>query len=517
MSNKENFRKRLVEERHRTMDAVLYGKVPPQNTDLECAVLGAFMIDRDALEYLSMLSADDFYDDKNVMIFNAIQALYQSDRGVDVMTITEELRRMGNLEKAGGPFAIVTITNYVAASAHVEHHIKVLKQKSFRRNLIVNGSKLVSMAYDDNVEPDELMAVMEGLNSNEQIYDNQQIMHISEVAEAIIKEDQERALKNKSDGIIWGFHELDDDIGKMQFGDLVILAARSSMGKTSLMLKMALNQARYGIRVGILSMEMTKRSLYYRLLGLISGISPKRIEQVKLSEAERIVVQDARRELAALPIFIEDTANPTISQVKSRIKRMIRKHNVEIMYFDHLGKISNPNEENTYNMVTNIIRTLKASAKNNDIPFVVLTQLSRKTEQRANMRPALSDLRDSGAIEEEADIVGLCYRPEYYHVQGLSGFDKVWVRRRQISSAGYAEVIFAKNRNGAVQTVPFNFHGESMDWRTFRMEDFESADPSPKQEDRKKSGKEKSAGLFDDYVGLESSEPNFGLEEEPPF
>lgn len=457
------------QNRENALNSVMFGKVPPQALDLEQAVLGAILIDKDAMpEVYPILQPESFYDDRHRLVYSAMLQLHDKDLGIDLLTVIEELRKMSELENAGGPFYITSLTNHVTGAAHVEEHARIVEQKSIQRKLINLGSILVKNAYEDSEDVFELLEKIETDLSeiNGSLVSNE-IYHISEIGNQVRKENAEKLLRKVSPGVHTGYKDIDTDIGEMQNGDLIIWAGRASMGKTAMMICAAYNQASTGMVVGILSMEMTRQQIYNRFICLLTGIPTKKLNRDVLTDEERVKKEDAERHLNSLPLYIEDSANPTVGQFKTRCMRMKRKYKVEIIYGDHLGKLTLPKETNDYIITSTAVKTCKAIAKTLNIPLVILAQLSRKTELERDMKPRLSHLRDSGKIEEEADVVALFYRPEYYDRQGIKGFETVMHQGRKIPSKGYTEANFVKNRNGEVKPINLTFIGESMKFIKF--------------------------------------------------
>lgn len=460
--------------RRRPQDALSsfeFGKVPPQAINLEQAVLGALMVDKDALEVIALLSKESFYDERNGLVFEAIEKLASKDKGVDLLTVTDELRKIGELENAGGPFYVTSLTNQVASAAHIEEHAMIVQQKKYMRDIITISQTAMRDAYDDTTDVFELMESVEKgfLDAGGSIVANN-IMSLAQVGDEVEKEQEEMGEKNGL-GVPTYFNEI-DEVGSPQNGDLVVWAARASMGKTSIAISTAIRQAKNGIRVGIMSMEMDRRKIFIRMVCHETGINFKRVISNDMTEEEKFRVEEAKKILRSLPIFIEDAPNQTLAQFKTKVIRMKRKFNVEIVYADHLGKLKiKILETNAYLMVTEIIRGVKSLARTLDIPIIMLVQLSRKVENTKEMRPMLSSLKDSGAIEEEADQVGLIYRPEYYHNQGISGFDTVLVDGQVIESKGYAEINYAKNRNGEAKIVKLRYIDSAMKFDDFNVFD----------------------------------------------
>jgi replicative DNA helicase len=450
------------------MDSVVYGKLPPQAIDIEEAVIGALLIDTDTHELIANLSPDCFYHEGNRLVFIAIRELLDKNKPVDILTVSEHMRKTSTLDEAGGPFYITTLTNRVATSANIETHILILHEKRYFREIIKIGVTAVSKAYSEETDVFDLMQEVEnGFSSAGDQVVSSNIKHISDIGKEVTKTNIENQNKPTGGGVPTYFPDI-DNLGMPQNGDMVVWAARASMGKTSAMISSAIRQAKAGIVVGIMSMEMSRHSLYNRMLCHETGISFRRIANGDLSDSEKEMVEHAKLDISKLPIYIEDAPNQSLQQFRTNVMRMRKSHKVDIVYADHLGKLKiKALEQNMYAMVTEIIRGVKSLARLLDIPIVILVQLSRKVEGRKDMRPMLSDLRDSGAIEEEADQVGLFYRPEYYDRQGIKGFDTVEVDGQQISSKGYAEVNYAKNRNGECKIVKLRYRDKRMafdDW-----------------------------------------------------
>lgn len=489
---------------------VMYGKVPPQAPDFEESVLGALMIDKDAIDAMFPLTAADFYDDRHHNVFEAIMNLHRLNQPVDLMTVTEQLRSMGKLEEAGGPFYVTTLTNRVASTAHIEHHSRIIKQKSLQRALITISSNAANAAYDDTIDVFELFETVETqLTEANSVTIGSEIKNMAEISKDYDKNREEQKLKKKRTGVPSPLKDVRGKIGQYNNGDLIIVAARASMGKTAFAVEEILGMAKMGIPVGFISMEMRSPKIYLRLVACESGLTMRKIEEMNdITSLEYEAIVKARATINNLPIYMDDLPNPTLLQFRARCLRMKRKFNVEILFADHLGKITIPELiRDLYTMTTNIARNVKSIAALLDIPLIMLTQLSRKTESRKDMRPMLSDLKDTGAIEEEADMVGLLYRPEYYKNQGISNFDTVKYHDQKISTEGYAEVNWAKNRNGPTGLVALSYVSHCM-----RFEDYQ---PSFVREHKNKTAAEDFAAADDD--NFKDGDLFRDQDKEPPF
>lgn len=447
---------------------VSYGKLPPQAVDIEEAVLAALLVDMDALEQMPELSEGCFYKEENRLIFLAIKDLYDFGVSIDVLTVTEQLRKRGELEQAGGSYGVTMLSGRVASAAHINHHVKTLREKNYLRGLIRVGSYAVSMAYNDTVDVFELMSKVEGdFAETGNSINTSNTKNLKQISADIQKELEKAKEKKTGLGVHTYFRDI-DRIGVPQNGDLIIWAARASMGKTAAMISTAIRQAKNGVKVGIMSMEMSGKALFNRMIAHETGVRFKNINSGDMSESDAYRVESAKRELEALPIYIDDLPNQTLQQFKATLTRMKRMYGIQVAYADHLGKLKVVGMEmNAYAMVTEVVRGVKSLARTLDIPLFLLVQLSRKVEARKDFKPIMSDLRDSGAIEEEADQVGLFFRPEYYDNQGIKGFDTVEVDGQIYPSKGYAEINYAKNRNGETGIVRLKYVGHRMAFDDF--------------------------------------------------
>lgn len=511
MNNKDKYPRR--QENH--LSSVVFGKVPPQAIDLEGSILGALMIDRDAFDNIQSLQPDDFYDERHRLVFSAILNLHRTNKPVDLLTVTDELRKMGQLEDAGGPFYVTNLTNHVASAAHIEHHCRLVQQKSLQRKLILIGSNAVHNAYDDTIDIFEQYELVETqLTEANSIVIGVDIKSMSEVSTEIDKAREEQRNQKKRTGVPSSFKDIKGKIGQYNNGDLIILAARASMGKTAMAVSEILEVAKMGVPIGLVSMEMNRSKIYLRLVAAEAGITMRKIEEmnnITSEEANKIAL--ARATVNNLPIFIDDTPNPTLLQFRARCLRLKRKYNVEMIFADHLGKITIPElMKDLYTMTTQIARAVKALAYQMDIPLIMLTQLSRKTEGRKDMRPMLSDLKDSGAIEEEADLVGLLYRPEYYKDQGIANMDFTYYRGEKISTIGYGEVNWAKNRNGPTGIVPLTYVNYCMrfeDYAPTLVRDFKNKADKAEETEAPVKSHSIERDLFGDTDGDSAEEPPF--------
>jgi len=437
------------------LSSVVYGKVPPQAIDLEEAVLGAFMIDKDAVtNAIEILRPESFYDDRHRLIFTAIRRLFEQTQPVDLLTVTEQLRKMGNLEEAGGPYYITSLTNRVASAAHVEHHARIVAQKFIQRELIRISTEIVGDAFEDTTDVFELLDRAEQNLFN--IADQNLRTSFSDISLLMSKtiKEIEEAQKHEDSltGCPSGFSNLDRVTGGWQRSDLIIVAARPAMGKTAFTLSLARNAAvDFNKGVAIFSLEMSSPQIVKRLMSSETEIPAEKIIKGNLADYEMVQLVKMSGRLSSAPIFIDDTPAISIFELRAKCRRLKMQHDIQLVVIDYLqlmtaGDNRNGNREQE---ISQISRALKSIAKELNIPIIALSQLSRKVEDRGTTkRPVLSDLRESGAIEQDADLVCFLYRPEYY---GLDTDDA------GNNTKGLAEVIIAKHRNGSLENVKLRF------------------------------------------------------------
>ena len=427
---------------------------------MEQAVLGALMIDKDAFSIVSeILRPETFYEPRNQKIYQAIQTLNMSERPVDIMTVTEQLKKDGTLEDVGGPAYIMDLSSHVASSAHIEYHSRVLAQKFMARQLISFASVIETKAFDETQDVDELMQEAEGslfeLSQKNMRQDYTQIDPVVKNAVDILQ----RAAANTDGltGISTGYTDLDDKTSGWQNSDLVIIAGRPAMGKTAFALSLAKNIAIDNrIPVAFFSLEMSNVQLVNRLISNVCEISGKKILNGQLDQEEWKRLDSRLRRLQGAPLYVDDTPGMSIFELRTKARRLVREKGVRIIMIDYL-QLMNANGArfgSRQEEVSTISRSLKGLAKELDIPILALSQLNRGVEGREGnegKRPMLSDLRESGAIEQDADMVCFVHRPEYYRIfQDEHGNDL----------HGMAQIIIAKHRKGATGDVLLNFRGE---------------------------------------------------------
>ena len=434
------------------------GKVPPRDIELEEVVLGALMLEKDAyMNVCDILVPDSFYDPANKMIYEAIQTLGLSQRPIDMMTVVDQLRKDGTLEQVGGAVHIIELTRRMLSAANIEFHAKIIAQKYIARRLIRYAVEIEEQAYDEANDVADLLQLAEaGIFDISQTQLKREVVQIDPVINQALEEIQ--AAQNSDSGISGlptGYDDLDRMTSGWQNSDLIIIAGRPAMGKTALVLTMAKNMAiDFSIPVAVFSLEMPNVQLVKRLISNIAEIDANKLKSGRLSEDEQIRLNHKIRMAYSAPLYLDETPSLSITEMRTKARRLVREKGVKIIIIDYLqlmtagggSKFGSREQE-----VSTISRSLKALAKELNIPIIALSQLNRGNESREDKRPVLSDLRESGAIEQDADIVCFIHRPEYYTkaTEDAQGND---IR-------GLAELIVAKHRNGSVGDVKLRFTG----------------------------------------------------------
>ncbi len=431
------------------------GKMPPQAIELEEAVLGAIMLEKDAvIAVIDILKPESFYKDVHQKIYRIILDLSTSDRPIDILTVTEELKKNKQLDEVGGPYYISSLTSRVASAANIEFHARIIQQKYIQRELIRITSDIQTKAFDDSLDINDLLDYSESqLFEVAQGNIKKEIVKINLLIEDAIKQIEEASKrKDHLSGIPSGFTRLDRLTSGWQRSDLIIIAARPSMGKTAFVLSMARNIAIDHKRpVAVFSLEMSSLQLVNRLISCESELPSERIRNGKLNNEEWKQLDAMIKPLENAALFIDDTPAISIFELRAKCRRLKKQHDVQAIIIDYLQLMVGPPEikGNREQEVSVISRSLKSIAKELDVPVIALSQLNRSLEMRAgNKRPQLSDLRESGAIEQDADIVCFIHRPEKY---GILEDDE------GRSTIGMAEIIVAKHRNGPIGDIKLRF------------------------------------------------------------
>ena len=434
------------------------GRVPPQAIDLEEAVLGALLIDKNALsKIIDILHPDAFYKDQHKHIFKIITHLFGDNQPVDILTVATELRKEGSMKKAGGESYLAQLSQKVSSGAHIEYHARIVLQKHIQRELVRISSEIIESAFDETTD------VLELLDQAEQ--------KLFEVAQGNLKRNYESAEElirkaidkietiSKQEGLSGvpsGFAALDRVTSGWQPSDLIILAARPGMGKTAFVLSMARNMAvDHGKKVAVFSLEMSSVQLITRIISSETGLSSEKLRRGDLTDREWNVLTSGVKDLEKASLYIDDTPALSVFDLRAKVRRLASTQGLDLIVVDYLQLMTvggSKSQGNREQEISTISRSLKAIAKELNIPVIALSQLSRAVETRStSKRPQLSDLRESGAIEQDADIVSFIYRPEYYGIEEWEDGE---------ASSNQAEIIIAKHRNGSLDDVRLRFIGE---------------------------------------------------------
>lgn len=438
------------------LSTMIYGKVPPQAKDLEEAVLGAVMLEKGAFDtVVEILKPECFYVDSHQRIFNAMKSLANKSQPIDILTVVEELRSREELDLVGGPYYVTKLTNAVVSSANIEAHSRIILQKFIQRELIRISGEIISDAYEDSTDVFDLLDQAES-----KIYEvtSTHLRNAYETIDSVLVKTIQRIedLRHKNEdisGVPSGFVSLDRVTYGFQSTDLIILAARPSVGKTAFALNLARNAALHPTKptpVAFFSLEMSAGQLVQRILSAESEIWLEKISRGKMEEHEmKQLYARGIQKLSQAPLFIDDTPALNIFELRAKARRLKNASNIGMIIIDYLQLMSGTGENRNSNReqeISNISRSLKGLAKELQIPIIALSQLSREVEKRkeGNKMPQLSDLRESGAIEQDADMVMFLYRPEYYDITQDEMGD---------SNRGETHVRIAKHRNGSLETI----------------------------------------------------------------
>ncbi|HLN53015.1 MAG TPA: replicative DNA helicase [Lentimicrobium sp.] len=439
----------------RKTDLFEHGKIPPQAVELEEAVLGAIMIEKDALaSIIDIIRPDAFYKEAHQVIFSAITRLFAKTEPIDILTVTNELKSSDELESVGGPFYIAQLTNRVASAANTEYHTRIIIQKFIQRELIRISSDIIKDAYEDTTDvfklldkaENELFSVAEN-NLRRNYIDMESL-----VRNAVKQIESAKNHQGAFTGVGSGFTELDRITSGWQPSDLIIIAARPGMGKTAFVLTIARNAAiDFKKPVAIFSLEMASVQLVTRLLSAEAQIPGDKLRKGDLDQAEWEQINKKLAYLQTAPLYIDDTPSLSVFELRAKARRLKAQHDIQLIIIDYIQLMSGGIERSQGNReqeISNISRSLKSLAKELNVPVIALSQLNRSVEARPSKKPLLSDLRESGAIEQDADMVIFIYRPEYYKQEVAADGQNI---------QGLAEINIAKHRNGALHDVSLRF------------------------------------------------------------
>lgn len=436
------------------------GLIPPQNTDAEASLLGAILIDTDAIVRVAdKVSSDDFYDRKHQLIYQAIIDLYESRSAIDVLTLANRLKADNYLDAAGGSPYLTELTNFVPTASHVEQYAEIVAQKSLRRRLIKTAQEIVGLGYN---ETNTLQSLIEEAESSlfnvSQRHVKQDIVSLETIlGDSFDRLDELHRDKGKIRGVPTGFRELDNILAGLQRSDLFILAARPSMGKTALALNLAHNVAVKAEKpVLVFSLEMSKEQLVDRMLSMESGVDAWALRTGNLTDSDFEKIGHAMGALSEAQIFIDDTPGITVSELRTKARREAHVRELGLIVVDYLQLMSGggkfASDGNRVQEISEISRGLKGIARELNVPLIALSQLSRSVESRSPQIPQLADLRESGSIEQDADVVAFIYREDYYNPES--------------ERKGITDILIKKHRNGPTGTVELYFDREKQRFRS---------------------------------------------------
>lgn len=438
------------------------GRIPPHSTEAEMAVLGAMVLDKDAVaKVIEILDVECFYHEQHSLMYKSMLDMFERAVTIDIITLSNELIRNGVLDRAGGMRALTELSLKTVSAANVEHHARIVLERFLKRKLISVASEIISDCFDDTTD-----ALDEVDKAEQRIFDvaERRTRRSYTNMHKLTKEAIEKILTmadGSGDGITGvptGFAQLDTLLSGLQPADLVILAARPSMGKTAFALSIAREAARRGKSVGIFSLEMAAHQLVLRLISADAGIGLQALRSGRLSSKEMQELVKRVDGLMNAPIYIDDSASLTPVELRAKCRRMKVEHKVDLVIVDYLQLMHAPKTESREREISLISHTLKAIAKELSIPILALSQLNRTLESRADKRPMLSDLRESGSIEQDADVVMFVHRPEYYKI---TTFDD------GTSTENAAEIIIGKQRNGPTGDVRLEYIKERATFHDF--------------------------------------------------
>jgi replicative DNA helicase len=443
---------------HNAMQKISSDKLPPQNIDAEKSLLGALLMDREAINKVAdHLRSQDFYQRGHQIIYEAVMALFDKREPIDLLNLSNKLEEMGALEQIGGLTYLTSLVNSVPTSAHINSYAKIVQKKKMLRDMIDAAHHIIGLSSNDDDDVENLLDEAEKkLFSVSQKSLTKNFLPLADTLTAAIDR-----ITNQDSGVLRGlktdYRDLDNTLGGLQRSDLIILAARPSVGKTAFAVNLALRVAQQGIAVGIFSMEMSIDQVVDRLISAASGVSLWKLRTGKLSHTDEhddfLRITTACDELKTLPIYIDDTPSPNILQMRAMARRLQADRGLGLVVVDYLQLMASRKQyESPVQQVTEISRGLKGLAKELNIPVLAISQLSRAVEQRDGHKPRLSDLRDSGSIEQDADLVMFIHREDKVNME----------KARENNSVNMAQLIIAKHRNGPTGEIEFRVDPESL-------------------------------------------------------
>lgn len=433
-------------------DLMNLGKIPPHNSEAEQTVLGAALIDHIAVEKtVNLLNNEDFYFEANREIFDSIKQVHMQNIPVDALTVTEELKKRGKIEYVGGFEYLARLTENIITSKNVEAYCNIIREKSTLRKLISASSEIIEKGYKESDDVQKIIELAESrIFSISQNRSVNSFAQIKDVLMNVFNQLEERAMnKGSLTGITTGYDDLDRMTSGLQRSDLILLAARPSMGKTALALNIAMNAVKSGASVALFSLEMSKEQYVQRIISMESMVESTKLRTGNLDDDDWSRLISVMSTISNYNVFIDDTASVSLFEVMSKCRRLKIEQGLDMIIVDYLQLMTDGGKggDNRQQEISNISRGLKAMARELDCPVIALSQLSRAPELRNDHRPIMSDLRESGAIEQDADVVMMLYRDEYYF-------------KEESEKKGITDVIIAKQRNGPVGTVELAWIGQ---------------------------------------------------------
>ncbi|MCL0063439.1 replicative DNA helicase [Peptococcaceae bacterium] len=434
----------------------------PQSIDAEQAVLGSILLDKESIyKVMEIINPDDFYSESHRRIYKAMLNLADRDQPIDMITVSEELKKNGSLEKAGGASYIALLAGVVPTARNVEHYAHIVEEKSLKRMLIQLSIKVSAMSYEERDVHKLIDQAEEALIELRNRYQSKNLTAVNDILVQLFEQiEKMQQNRGKLTGISTGFIDLDNITCGLQNGDLIVLAARPSMGKTTLGLMIALNAAvRLNVPTAIFSLEMSKTQLVQRMLCAEAMVDQQKLRAGFLKDEDWLRLTQAGENLSHAPLYIDDTAILSPREILAKARNLKKDKNLGLIVIDYMQLMQgNRRAENRQQEISDISRSLKGIAKELNVPVLALSQLSRAVEQRQNKRPIMPDLRESGSIEQDADVVMFIYRDEYYNPES--------------EKAGIAEIIIAKQRNGPVGKVELGFIKECTKFVNLAKEEF---------------------------------------------
>jgi replicative DNA helicase len=453
--NNSKFKKTTTEDLFKNKDD---NYVPPQEPDIEQIVLGTILLEGSTIDkIMNEFSPNLFFVQRNVLIAEAVISLYKKNSGIDLVTIVSELKLLGSLQEVGGASYISGLTDRIAGSSHLEYHVRLLQEAALKRNIIQISAQAIRKCYSEQEDAFDVLAEQQnGLESSLKSLITYRIRSISDINTELIKTSLEILQGGGKSGVITGLKMLDNVTNGFQSSDLIILAGRPSMGKTAAAVSMCIYPSMVKkIPIAIFSLEMSSEQLVSRVQSFLSGVDVSKIVKKQLTLDEIDKIAKSSMELDKTPLFIDDTPNISLLELKGKCRKLVKEDGVQMIVIDYLQLMRSGLKTNSREQeIAEISRGLKIIAKELKVPVIALSQLSRGVESRGDKKPMLQDLRESGQIEQDADMVMFCYRPEYYNIEDYE------VGGSSFSSEGLFMFIIAKHRNGELGEIPLKFIGE---------------------------------------------------------